>query len=279
MQKIQCRVAPSIGELEGTHREAWGTTDYTSVFEPCVFFGMYGLPDFYTVNRHQGKRYILWAGTDITHFLFGYWLDKKGEYKLFPLSIAEWINDNCENWVENITEYLALKAVGIESKICPSFMGTYPKVSYKWNARPKVYASVSGNEFQKYGWLKIKEIAKKVPEVDFYLYGNTKKFQGSKNVIVRGRVSKEAMNKEIADMQAGLRVLGFDGFSEILGKSVLMGQYPISKIPYPEIDSYSTDEELIALLKNLTSKKEPNLRARKYYEKKLNKYTWTKQRI
>jgi len=279
-RKIQCRVAPSIGELEGTHKSAWGTEEYTNIFEPCVFFGVYGLPDFYTLNRHRGKRYILWAGTDITHFLQGYFLDDEGKYKLDPFSIAKWINDNCDNWVENEVEQMALESVGIKSRVCPSFMGDKYnfKINYQWSDRPRVYASCSGNEFEKYGWNIIERIADKV-KADFYLYGNTIPWETKhKNVIVRGRLPKKQMNEEISKMQCGLRTLDFDGASEILIKSVLQGQYPISRIKYPFIANYETDEELISELKKLRIYKQPNIKAKKYYLEVINKYPWNRKK-
>jgi hypothetical protein len=276
---MQCRVAPSLGPLEGTHKEVWGTGDHIDSNSPCVFMGVYGLPDFYTLWRHEGKRYILWCGTDITHFIHGYWLDKNGIIKVDPFPLAKWINEYCESWVENKVEYNALKAMGIESKICPSFMGDVKNfdISYKWSPRPRVYASVSGDNFDQYKWPLIEEIAKYVPEVLFYLYGNEKRWRTrNRNVIVRGRVPKEIMNNEIKNMQCGLRLLEFDGFSEVLAKSVLMGQYPISRIEYPKIANYQTKEDLIKKLKELKEKKKPNISARNYYLRNLNKYPWKK---
>jgi len=117
-----------------------------------------------------------------------------------------------------------------------------------------------------------------VPEITFALYGNKKPWKTiHKNVHVIGRLPKEVMNHDVADMQCGIRPLEFDGASEILMKSALMGQWPISRIPYPHIDSYSTDDELVALLKKLPSKKEPNRAARNYYIRRLNQFPWVKK--
>ena len=80
MQKIwQCRIAPSLGGgFAGTPNKNWGTCDYKDNKTPTIFFGLYGLPDFYALWRHKGRRAILWAGSDIIHFLNGYWLERKG---------------------------------------------------------------------------------------------------------------------------------------------------------------------------------------------------------
>lgn len=273
----QCRYAPSLGGLEDTPDNIWKTKPYLDEFQDTVFFGLYGLPDFYTLWRHKGRKAILWAGSDIRHFIAGYWLSDTGSIKIDPEPLAKWIQENCESYVENGVEAEALRVLGIESKIVPSFLGKvdeYP-ISFTRNDIPQVYASVSGNDFGLYGWEQIELIADKC-DADFHLYGNTVPWVSKHpNVFVHGRVPKEQMNKEIQTMQCGLRVLEFDGFSEVLAKSVLWGQYPISHIGYPYIDSYTTNSELIALINNLKTKREPNVKARQYYQQHLNKYPWS----
>ena len=265
IMKYRCCWSLTLGALEDTHQNTWGTEEYVRSFPvgeetPTVFFGLYGLPDFYALWRHKG--------------------DKEGEIKLNPEPIARWINENCESWVENETEMLILDKWGIKSKVCPSFLGDVNKfkVTYKWAKRPKVYLSVSGDEFEKYGWNIVERIADKC-NVDFYLYGKRKKWKTNhKNVFVRGRVDKEVMNKEIRNMQCGLRPLGFDGCSEIIVKAGLQGQYVISKIKYPQAWSYNSDKELIKLLNKLSKQEKPNLKFRNWLLANLNKYPWNQKR-
>ena len=87
------------------------------------------------------------------------------------------------------------------------------------------------------------------------------------NVIVRGRVDKEVMNAEIKHMQGALRLNEHDGFSEIIAKSVLWGQWPVSAIEYP----YMLKPENIS---RILDKKKPNIEGREYYLNKLNNYPW-----
>ena len=278
---MQCRVAPSLGTFEGNPNCVWGTTDYAyKDGRPAVFFGLYGLPDFFALWRHPGKKYILWAGTDITHFRNGYWLEEGGGIRLDPGPLAEWIQKNCESWVENEVEREALEEFGIIAQVCPSFLGDVKdyEITYHQNSRPQVYASVSGENFDEYGWKVIEEIAGKCA-VDFHLYGNHDEWKTEHhNVFVHGRVPKEVMNEEIKNMQAGLRLNVFDGFSEVLAKSVLWGQWPItwSAFGYKYIDSANTRDGLIAHLNNLKNKSGPNEMARKYYLANLNMYPWKK---
>ena len=275
MQKWQCRWARSLGELEGSDQDTWGTVPHTNPHLPCVWFGLYGLPDFYSLWSHPGTKAILWAGSDITHFVNGYWLDNEGKIKLDPFALAEWIDKNCQSYVENHTEQARLLSMGIKSTVVPSFLGDVNAIEecYVWSKRPKVYSSVSGDNFEMYGWDVIERIADKC-NVDFYLYGSNNWKTKHPNVHIQGRVPKERMNEDIEQMQCGLRLNEFDGFSEVLAKSILMAQHPISRIPYPHIDSYKNDEELIELLNNLVNKVDSNSVGRQYYLQTLNKFPW-----
>ena len=276
MQEVKCRVAPSLGGgFAGTPEQVWGTPPYnpeTDINKPCVFFGLYGLPDFYALWKHKGKKYILWAGSDITHFTNGYWLDEKGFMKLNPISLAKWINKNCESWVENQVEYEALKKLGIWSQVCPSFLGNVEDYEISFKQGNKVYCSVSGDDFDLYKWPEVLKLAKQNEDIDFYLYGNTKQFKHNlPNVFVKGRVSQEQMNKEVKEMQGALRLLSFDGCSELVVKGALWGQYPISLISYPHTLKPTQ-------IRDILDKKEPNHLGRVYFIDKLNKFPWNQKK-
>jgi hypothetical protein len=266
MQRWQCRTAPSLGGgFAGTPADVWGVRDYNNLYGDTVFFGMYGLPDFYAMWRHEGRKAILWAGSDITHFVNGYWLDDKGEIWLDNKGMAAYINRKCENYVENVVEALALEKVGIQAQVVPSFLGNVGdfELCYKPSNKPKYYTSVSGDDFELYGWDNIWKYAKKYPNVEFHLYGNRQEWKSYyENVIVHGRVSQEQMDSEIKEMQGALRLTEFDGFSEILAKSILWGQWPASLIRYPH------------MLDEPTPPKEANIEGREHYLEILNKYPW-----
>lgn len=270
MQTIQwqCRVAPSLGDLESTHTKTWGTDEYTDDQRPTVFFGLYGLPDFYALWRHKGERHILFAGSDITHFKNGYWLEEGGSICVTHEPFARWINKHCTIWCENEVEAKVLAECGIYAKVQPSFLGNIDQFPISWKPGNKVYASVSGNNFELYGWNKINILAKEYPDLEFHLYGNTIPWKAtSENVIIHGRIPKEKMNAEIMDMQAGLRMVEFDGASEVLMKSILMGQWPVSLISYPHILKPEQLSEIV-------HKTEPNIEGREYYRKILNNFPW-----
>lgn len=278
-----CRWAPTLGALEDSHEKVWGTKTYDPVTDrdkPTVFFGLYGLPDWYELWNHVragGKAYILWAGSDITHFVNGYWLDRTGTIKLDPKAFGQWINKYCESYVENSVEHAALLDLGIDAYVVPSFLGPitgYPQ-SYQHSDKPKLYTSVSGDNFELYGWNELPTLALAHPDIEFHLYGSDHEWpkylqKNWPNLINHGRVPKEVMNAEIATMQGAIRLTKMDGFSEILAKSILMEQYPVSHIPYPHI--LKVDQ--IGMLHSL---KEPNVSGREHYQKILNQYPWNQK--
>lgn len=252
-KKWYCRIAPSLGGgFAGTPESAWRTSTYNQDFhinKNVCFFGLYGLPDFYALWRHKGRKCILWAGSDIKHFLNGYWLESKGAIRLNNKSLAEWISQHCENYVENEVEYKALEDVGIISKIIPSFLGDVKNFQPQKNLlKNTYYSSVSGNDFKLYGWDKINVVAKQTPNAKYYLYGNTVEWKAPKNVIVRGRVSQQEMDNETKTMTGAMRMIAFEGFSEIVCKSILWGQKPISVIDYPFLNAEHPRQSLLKAL-------------------------------
>lgn len=294
---MQIRIAPSLGALEGHPNDIWGTETYKPDFDaalkaPCLFFGLYGFKDFQALWNHKGEKHILWAGSDIRHFLNGYWLDDKGDIRLETTALVLWIIENCTSWVENQVEHDALMRHGILSHIVPSFLGKVEDFPLYFLKQDKVrlYTSVSGNDFKLYGWDKIPALAVANPDIEFHCYGNTIETpllyynpvsvmtdvldemgypatSPPPNVFVHGRVPKEQMNEEIKSMTGALRLTEFDGFSEILAKSVLMGQWPVSLIAYPHM--LQPHE-----IKTLKYKNVANLEGREYYLSVLNKYPW-----
>lgn len=278
IQQWYCRVAPSLGDgFSGTPESAWGVLSYNPEIDlekPTVFMGLYGFKDFYSLWQHKGIKEIFWCGSDITNFINGYWIDEIGEIRINPQSLVKWITRNCGNWVENKIEQQTLENLGISSRVIPSFLGNVKdyKISYKWNKKPKVYTSVSGDNFQLYGWDKIEMLAQNFPDIELHLYGNTKIYGSSKlNVIEHGRVPKEQMNKEIKMMQGALRLTEFDGASEIIVKAMLWGQYAFSFIPYEGV--FNVDK-----LNLLLSLKEPNIKGRKWWLKNLNNFVWNNKK-
>lgn len=278
----KCRVAPSLGALEGTHQDAWGTEEYVwwkHRNEPTVFFGLYDLRDYLALFWHRGKKWVLWAGSDVRSLSAGFaFNDGKLKWlsKALRGSLTHWILkvvSGAENWVENAWEGSQLGEMGVSWQECPSYMGQIDlPISFNPSSVCDVYLSASEGRQEEYGWGMIERIAEWLPKHRFHLYGAEWKTRHL-NVIVHGRVSKEQMNEEIRGYHIGLRLNETDGFSEILAKAVLMGQYAIGKVKHPHIPSYENDMDLILKLNKSAKMESPNP-ARRWYLYNLNRYPW-----
>ncbi len=255
---MKYRWAPSLGDFEESPEKIWGVEPYDpDGTDDCVFCGLYGLNDLHALWRYKGKKYVWFAGSDIRHLASNYWLDDTGEIRIDNKGICEWINKNCECWCENGVEHDKLLWLGIESKIAPSFLGHIERFPVEENRleRKRYYTSVSGDDFETYGWDKIKEFSRNNP-AEYHFYGNDRlpawSFNELKSIdakfIFHGKVPKEQMNEECKTMTGCIRMTEFDGFSEILAKSVLWGQKPISLIDYPFLHAENPREELLKTL-------------------------------
>ena len=234
---MKYRWAPSLGDFEESPEKVWGVEPYDpNGTEPCVFCGIYGIKDLMALWNYKGKRYVWYAGSDIRHFLNGYWIDDRGGIRMTSRPWAKWINKNCEVYVENLIEKQALSKIGIGAIVIPSFLGDvkkFPPQKIRTD-RKRYYTSVSGDDFELYGWQKIFDMADENPDIEYHLYGNIKEpfYTPTGNIFIHGRVPKEQMNEEVKTMTGAIRMVEFEGFSEILAKSILWGQKPISLIPY-----------------------------------------------
>lgn len=161
-----------------------------------------------------------------------------------------------------------------EIKVRPTFLSNPNefKISYKQSKTPHIWLHINHNAERESGLKVLQRVAKKVPDITIHVYGRSEPQAGTPNIVWHGYVPEEKFNEEIKNYQAAIRLHEFDGFAETLSKSVLNGQYPISRIRYKYIDTYKNEEELIKLLKDLKNKKKPNYKARNYYLKEFVKY-------
>ena len=285
---MKLRTSSSIIGFREKAEKIWKLERYRfpqDIFKPVVFFGCYHIGDYFHYFVNRGKKTIVWAGSDILALK----RSKIPWHLLFK---------NAKHYCENEVEQKGLASKGISAEIKPSFLedvNDFP-VCFKPAERPQVFLSGHPEREREYGFGLVLELAHRLPDIDFHIYGvkwtnelimpyidsvdiNTwvkykEKRVKLKNVIYHGRVSPEQFNEEIRNYHCGLRLNKHDGFSEIIAKSVLMGQYPISRIKYPYIDNYETEEELITLLKELKNKKEPNLSTRQFWQIIVNNYPW-----
>jgi len=269
---MKVRISPSVINFKDKLLKAWKLKEWEGIDDPdkeLLFFGMYLKIDYDVYRLFKGKKYVFWCGGDLVRLRSNY--DWQRILRLYP---------ETEHYVENELEQKELEEIGIKSKIVPSFLDDIEKypVCYKPSENPHIFLSAHPNREEEYGILLVERIAPKLPNYTFHIYGVYERYGGDKpkNVLYHGIVPEGQMNKEIQNYQCGLRPNEHDGNSEITMKCLLNGGYPITRIKYPKIWHYETEEELIELLEKLPRMKKPNIEAREYWIKKLNKFPWVK---
>lgn len=212
------------------------------LFRPCIFFGLYRPLDYLWYFLHMGRKTAFWAGSDILHVNWMNFLVLGGTHY-------------CENEVER----KALYERGILAEIHPMLFDDPSRfgVCYEKSQNPKVFLCAHEGREKEYGVDDVERIAPLVPEVTFVIYGITGTSEHP-NVLYRGMVSEERFNEEISGYQGFLRFNVFDGCSEGMAKSILMGHYPATAIRYPHIQQIGSDESLIDFLRMLRYRDFPN---------------------
>ena len=248
----------------GLERYDWRVSNYN---EPVVFLGLYHNGDWKSFLQPRVKRYVLWCGGDIRNFKRGYYYgDGKGLWKSKISRLFNWqkkiIRTEAEHFCENNLQREALEKCGIRAKVVPAFWGNikdFP-VSFERTEPFTIWICGHPGREKEYGWEIAKRMQVKFPEVKFVFYG------------VDRILTEEEFNNEIQKYHCLLRLNEHDGFSDCLAKSILMGQFAISKVKHKYIPSYETEEELENLIKLALTQTKPNLKARNYYLKAFNKY-------
>lgn len=225
--------------------------------DKVLFFGLYHKLDYLRFMYHLGCKTVFWCGSDILNL-------RKADKVSRGLVRATRARHICENTVE----WNMLRDMGINAEIHPMIFD-YVKIpmSFEPSKNPHVYTTCHEGREKDYRVDLIEKIAPLFPVITFHIYGIDG--EDEKNIVYHGRVLESVFMFDIQGYQAALRLNKFDGFSEILAKSALMGQYPISWISYPHITHVHDATSLRLALQGLSKKKEPNVEGRNYWRNKL----------
>lgn len=221
----------------------------------CIFFGLYHEGDYKRFFWHKGPKRVFWCGSDILNLM------RQKPTILRALAIAP-----AKHYCENPIEYKMLVSFGIIPEVRPLFFDNpnYYDISYRHSETPHVFLNCHPGREIEYGINLLGDLAHILPEFTFHVYG-VEGDSFSENIVWHGLVPPSQFNWEIRAYQAGLRLNLFDGFGEVLAKSILMGQYPISRIWYPEISYAYQLKDLVRLLQELKTKTEPNVTGREFW--------------
>ena len=241
--KPKIRISSSIANFRDKLLQRTGLSEWRwNIFTPTIFFGMYHYGDYIRAILHLGPKKIFWCGADILN------LPKH----LWPLLIHK-----TKHYCENEVEQIELAKKGIYAQVLPMIFENFKSVdAYRHSKKPQVFITMHKGRKVEYGAGLVATIRKRCPDVTFHIYGI--RGRNTENIIFHGHVTSDDFNKQILNYHAALRLNEFDGFAETLAKSVLLGQYPISRIAYPGIDTYTTEDELVVKLNELCTKTMPN---------------------
>ena len=238
------KVSSSVGQFKLKAQKAWGIKEWQGIDDPdneLIFFGLFHDRDFEIFHNFTGDKSVFWCGGDILRLTEDY--ERQRVMKIAP---------NTKHYCENEVEAEKLRSVGIDPIVIPSFLADvndYP-ISFKAPTDGKWKIWMCGHERREveYGFDKARELAKIFPDVEFHFYGVNKEYGGKANIagdrlpniIYHGLVPEKQLDKEIKEYHAGMRCNEHDGMSEVIVKSVLLGQYTISRIPYEGVWGYET---------------------------------------
>ena len=226
---------------------------------PAVFFGMYHIMDVLRLVWHKNS-IVVWCGSDIVNM----------QKNSFLLGIVLGCNERhiCENEIER----KALEKLGIHAEIKPQLFDVVQATTAFPLNDGKVHAYLCAHEGREleYGVWEIEDVAAQVPHVEFHIYGIQGKSK-HQNVRYYGKVSQKQFLDDTKNYHVAIRLNAFDGFSEILARSALFGQYQISRILYPHMYFAPTKEIVKSCLQELSNVREPNYAGRNYWSEELNK--------
>ena len=254
---------------------------------PVVFLGLYHKSDYCSFLNQRVKRYVLWSGGDIQNFKRGYLYGDGGglrKSKLTKPFAFLWKNKvrktEAEHFCENDQQKRELESEGIKAIVVPAFWGNvkdYP-VSFKAGKGLEVYICGHPGREKEYGIDYVTDrLAFLMSDVTFHIYGVPGWRAKTSNVRSYGVIKEKKFNEEIKGYQCFLRLNEHDGFSDVLAKSILMGQYPITKIDYNTVLSFKDEWTLVKLLDWVKKQKNPRIESREYYLENFNKYPWIRE--
>tara|TARA_B100001093_G_scaffold520232_1_gene613835 strand:- start:12055 stop:13989 length:1935 start_codon:yes stop_codon:yes gene_type:complete len=226
----QIKISKNVSFFSDKIKEKYKLNDYTNIYEPVLFFGLYNINDYNAIYNHKGPIVILWTGTDSLY------INEKIELKKHATRISK-IGRHIA-----ISESVQkrLKNVGIYSEFIPItptkiIKNTHPKGDF-------VYFYGKGS---KYGEELIPEIEKRIS----YKIIKTKP----------NSFSSEELEKIYKKCFIGLRLTPEDGLSNTVIELGLMGRKVIYNCnSLPNSIKYSNIDDIVKLINDEYKKKDNN---------------------
>jgi hypothetical protein len=233
-----------------------------NIHDKCLFMGLYFDRDYEVFKNHKGERFVFWNGSDVSRLL-----DSPGAIDIVRNTPAV---HACHN--KALQDELA--SVGVSAIIRPILFTDVNDygISYSPSDKLQFYINAHPQREHEYGIDTVLKIAPQFPNIKFHIYGI--EGQSKDNVVYHGFVQERYMDREVRQYQGCLRLNRHDGLSQLVIKAGLMGQYIITMQDTIGTIKISDTEGLVSAIKEVATKKEPNLEFREYYLDKLNNFDW-----
>jgi hypothetical protein len=270
-------VSPSLTKFAERACKTLKLAPWEGIYDPdkdVLFFGLYSERDYDVFNNFDGKKSVFWCGGDIIRMMQDY--ERKRILRNSP---------ETKHYCENEIQQAELKANGFDAEIVYSFLDDPDKYvpQFKEGAK-KVWMCSNREREDEYGIPLMRRMAGLFPDIEFHIYGVDREAPGKPyykedyypNVFYHGSVPETQFNEEIKNYHCGFRPNLHDGNSEVAMKSIFLGQYPITRISYPDIWTYENEGQLKECFEKLKKQTLPNHAARNAWLARVNTFSWLK---
>jgi len=201
----------------------FGYQHYTDPTKPALFLGVYFDQDLRVFAAHTGKRYVFWNGYDVT------FLGKHPEY-WHEFQIRTEHGTHRLELASELHGYMHETRPPIE--ISPTLFAPpkqYRQVKFRYQTPLRYYMNSHIGRETEYGIPWAVEVFRDLQNHELHVFGdgNQPRSGAPHNVVFHGHVSEDEMDRRTAGMHGALRLNSHDGTSQIVLKSILMGQHPI----------------------------------------------------
>ena len=226
-----------------TVRKRYGFLPYSDPMSPAIFYGMYPPKrhrsgsfrlDLYKLENHKSLAIVVWLGSDAMAACAP---RSRHQYKKMRKMT------NVVHVAVSKSTHEDLSSLGIPCKFVP-LCSTNTKLFYPTTLGKKVYVYTSFTVPQVYGWDKVQEVRKQLPDVEFII--GTAAQPGPKDKIKADSSFVCVARGELINLYSqcfvGLRLTPHDGLSNTVVELGLMGRRCIwdgwapNAIPWTSVD-------------------------------------------
>ena len=183
----QIHISSALIHLKDQIFNKFNFRSYDNLNEDCIFFGLYNTKDIDLLNKHNGKKYLMWGGNDALFESKAFYLNYLEKRNLFHISIS---NDLFDRLTKFNLDPLIFRLNLVNTEIFKPVNERGHKIF--------IYNGINKGQEETYGKSIYDEIVKRLPEYE-YIYSNEL------------NVPNEKMPEIYAQCFIGLRLTKNDG--------------------------------------------------------------------